>query len=134
MGGSRKVLIATAASSSTSHHEAIAGVREIVEQFTCIVIVDDGSHGNRSFGGRSFAPAAIAAFAVTPALARVLRIKPEMKQRVVVLARHQHDVTAASAVTAAGTAARDILLAPEGHAAVAAVAGFDGNINFVYKH
>src|ERR1700730_6685101 len=99
--GSSKVLIATPAAAATSHHEAIAGVREVVEQLARIVVVDYGSHGNRCFDRFSFAPATIAPFAVTPALSRVLRIKPEMQQGVVVLAGDQNDVTPAPAVAAA---------------------------------
>ena len=57
-----------------------------------------------------------------------------MQQRVVVLAGDQDDVAAAAAVAAARSAARDKLLAPERQTAVAAVAGFDRNDDFVDKH
>ena len=75
----------------------------------------------------------VAALAVTAALGLVFGIETEMEQRVVVLARDHHHVTAAPAVAAARTAARDKLLAPERKTAVAAVAGFDGNDDFVYE-
>jgi hypothetical protein len=44
------------------------------------------------------------------------------------------DVAAAAAVAAGGTAAGDELFAAEGHAAVAAVAGFDANFGFIDEH
>jgi hypothetical protein len=134
MRGGSKVLIATAAASATSHDEAIAGVREIVKQFARIVVVNYGSHGNWRFGGRSFASRAIATFAVTPALARVLRIKPEMKQGVVVLAGNQNDIAPAPAIAAARPTAWDVFLAPERQASIPAVARLHTNSNFVDEH
>ena len=50
------------------------------------------------------------------------------------LAGDHDDVAAASAVAAAGAAARDELLAPERKTAVAAVAGFHVNSYFIDKH
>ncbi len=47
---------------------------------------------------------------------------------------HQGDVAAAAAIAAARPAARDILLPPEGQAAVAAVAGLHQNSSFVEEN
>jgi hypothetical protein len=44
------------------------------------------------------------------------------------------DIAAATAVAAAGASARDVLLAPKSQAAVAAIARFDGDSYFIYKH
>ena len=82
----------------------------------------------------ALAARAVAAFAVPAALGLVFGIEAEMEQRVVVLARDHDDVAAAAAVAAARAAARDELLPPEREAAVAAVAGFHGNSDFVDKH
>jgi len=71
---------------------------------------------------------------VLAALRLVLGVIAKMNERVVALARlHQH-VAATAAVAARGPAAGHELLAAEGHAAVAAVAGFDANFGFVNKH
>ena len=61
-------------------------------------------------------------------------IEAEMQQGVVMLACRQDDVAAAAAIAAAGAAARNKFLAPKRKAAVAAVAGFDGDNNFVNEH
>ena len=50
------------------------------------------------------------------------------------LAGDQNHVAAATAVAAAGTAARDKFLAPERKAAIAAVAGFHLDSYFIDKH
>jgi len=57
-----------------------------------------------------------------------------MHQRVVTLAGFHDDVATVSAVAAGGTAAGHKLLAPEGHATVAAAAGLDSNFGFVNEH
>jgi hypothetical protein len=57
-----------------------------------------------------------------------------MDEGVVALRGLHEDVAATAAVAAGGTAARDELFAAEGHAAVAAVAGFDANFGFVEEH
>jgi len=74
---------------------------------------------------------ALAALAVAAPLAFVFGIEAEMEKSIVVLAGDQHDIAAPAPVAAAGTAARDVFLAPERKAAVAAVAGFDGNDYFI---
>ena len=68
------------------------------------------------------------------ALRLVLGVVTEMDERIVAL-RGLHDhVAATAAVAARGSAAGNELLAAEGHAAVAAVAGFDANFGFIDEH
>ena len=57
-----------------------------------------------------------------------------MHGRVVTLARFHPDVAAFAAVAAGRSAAWDVFLTTEGHAAVAAVAGFDSDFGFVDEH
>jgi hypothetical protein len=61
-------------------------------------------------------------------------IKTELDQSVLVLGGHYEDVAAAAAVAAAGASARDVLLAAEGQAAIAAISGLDQDANFIYEH
>src|ERR1035437_7846223 len=75
----------------------------------------------------------VAALAMAAPLGLMFRIEAEMEQGIVVLGGHQHHAPATAAVTAAGSAARDELFTPRRQATVAAVAGFDGNDDFVYK-
>jgi hypothetical protein len=65
------------------------------------------------------------------ALGFVFGIKTELDERVLVLGGNQEDIAAPATVTAAGTAARNVLLAAKGQAAVAAIAGLDQNASFV---
>ena len=58
-------------------------------------------------------------------------VETELEQRVLVLGGHQVNVAAAAAIAARRAAARDVLLPPEGQAAVAAVAGFHQDARFV---
>ncbi len=68
------------------------------------------------------------------ALGLVLGVVAEMDQRIVALRGFHDDVAAPAAVAARGTAARNELLSPEGHATIAAVTGFDANFCFIDKH
>ena len=77
---------------------------------------------------------AVGAHAVLAALALVLRVIAEVDEGVVALRADHDDVAAAAAVAARGSAAGNELLAAEGHAAVAAVAGFDANFCFIDEH
>ncbi len=128
------MLIAAASPAAVRHDEAVAGVSKIVQQFARIVVVDDGSDRNRHFDRRSFAPGAIAAFPVTPALGRMLGIETEMQQGVVVLAGDQNYVAAAPAVATARPSARNVFFAPERQASVAAVARLHTNSYFIDEH
>jgi hypothetical protein len=59
------------------------------------------------------------------------RLKPEVDQGVQIAGCHEVDVTAFAPVAAVGTTERYVLFATEADAAVAAVAGFDADANFV---
>jgi hypothetical protein len=61
-------------------------------------------------------------------------VETEVQQRIVMLAGDQDHIAALASVAAAGPAARDKFFAPEREAAVAAVAGFDGDYNLINKH
>jgi hypothetical protein len=71
---------------------------------------------------------------VAPAFGRVFGIEAEVDQRVVALTGFQDHIAAASAIAAGRASARHKLLPAEGHAAVAAAAGFDSNCGFVDEH
>jgi len=68
------------------------------------------------------------------ALSLMLRVIAEMDEGVVALRRDHHDVAATSAVAARGAPAGYKFLAPEGHAAVAAVARLYANLCFIDEH
>ena len=68
------------------------------------------------------------------ALGFVLGVEAEVDEGVVGERGAHEDVAAVAAVAAGGTAAGDEFFAAEGHAAVAAVAGFDADLCFVDEH
>ena len=68
------------------------------------------------------------------ALRLVLGVVAEMDERVVAFARLHDHVASAAAVAAGGPAAGNELLPPEGHAAVAAVAGLHPDFCLIDKH
>ena len=68
------------------------------------------------------------------AVAAEFAIVAVAEERVVVGISFDENAAAIAAVTARGAAAGNVLFAAEGHAAVAAVAGFDQDFGFVYKH
>ncbi len=109
-------------------------MREIVQLLAGRFVVDHGADRHLDFDRLPFGAGAVAAFAVPAALGLVLRIEAKLQQRVLMLVGHQHNVAAAPAIAAARTAARDVLLPPEGQAAVAAVARLHQNSDFVDKH
>ena len=80
------------------------------------------------------APGAVRSLAVPAALGGELGMEAVVDEGVGVRARDDVDRTAGAAVSAARTAARHELLAPERQAAAAAAAGFDVDVDFVYKH
>jgi hypothetical protein len=64
----------------------------------------------------------------------VLGIETELDERVLVFGGNQEDVAATAAIAAAGAAARNVLLAAKGQAAVAAVPGLHQDARFIYEH
>jgi len=107
---------------------------EIEELFTAFSVVNDCTYRHGHFDARSVVPRAIASFAMASALRGVLGIEPQVKKSVVVLARYQDNIAAGSAIPAARAAARNIFLASEGKAAIAAIASLYHDFSFVNKH
>jgi len=71
---------------------------------------------------------------VLAALRFVLGVIAEVDQSIVALRGNHDNVAAAAAIASGRTAAGHELLAPKGHAAVAAVAGLDANFCFINEH
>ena len=71
---------------------------------------------------------------MSTALSLVLRIKAEVHQRVVALARFHNHVATLAPIATGGPTARNVLLPAEGDAPVAAVARLDPNFRLVNEH
>src|SRR5215470_1104713 len=105
-----------------------------MDLFAGLLVIGDGAHRNFQDHALAIAAGAVGALAMTPTLGFVFGIEAEMNQRIVALAGFHDDVAAAAAVAAGRSAARNELLATEGHAAVPAIAGFDANYGLVNEH
>src|SRR6266851_5097997 len=99
-----------------------------------LFVIENRAHRDLQRNVSAFGAGLVGAFAVAAASGLVFGIKAEVHQGVVALAGFHPHVAAPAAVATRGTAARNKLLSPEGHASVAAVAGFNLDSRFVYKH
>ena len=134
MDGGGEVLVAASAASAFGDDDALVGLCEVVDQLAGVLVVEGGADRDLQDDGVAVEAGAVGAHAVLAALGLVLGVVAEVDQGVVALGADHDDVAAAAAVAAGGTAAGHELLAPEGHAAVAAVAGFDANFCFIDEH
>src|SRR5579871_3705810 len=82
----------------------------------------------------ALAPGFIRPLAMPAAFGLIFGIEAEVHQRVVTLAGFHDDVAALAAISAGGSAAGNEFFPPEGHAAIAAVAGLDPNCGLVNEH
>ena len=111
-----------------------SGSLKVVDQLAGFLVVKGCADRNLQDDGVAVEAGAVGAHAVLAALRLVLGVEAEMDEGIVAL-RGLHDhVAATAAVAARGSAAGDELLTAEGHAAVAAVAGFYANFGFVDEH
>ena len=102
--------------------------------FTRIGVIDDRAHWDLQHNIRTLTPFAVRALSVSTALSLVLRIKAEVHQRVVALARFHNHVATLAPIATGGPTARNVLLPAEGDAPVAAVARLDPNFRLVNEH
>src|ERR1700722_4973556 len=130
----REARVATPATSSGGNHDALVGLKEIKNFLSGFFVVNNRS--NRNLQEYIFALTAglVRPFAVAAGPAFVLGIEAEVHQRIVTLTRFHDDVATLAAIASGRTSARNKFLAPEGHAAVAAVSGLHSNFGFINKH
>ena len=98
------------------------------------VVINDRPDRNFQRNALAFFAGAVGTFTVASALRFVFGIEAEVHQRVVALAGFPVDVAALAAIATGRSAARNIFLAPEGNAAVPAVAGFNTDFGLVDEH
>ena len=125
--------VAVAAVAAFGDHDALIGLREVVQDFSGFVVVDDGAHWNFDFQVGAAVTATVAAFTVAAAFGAEHVIESEFQKGVFVDIGDEVDVSAVAAIAAAWTAARDEFFTAEGYAAVSAVACFNCDFGFVYE-
>ncbi len=132
--GGGEVLVAAPAAPALGDDHGLVGGFEVVDQLAGVLVVEGGADGDLEGDGAAVEAGAVGAHAVFAALRLVLGVVAEVDEGVVALRAGHDDVAAAAAVAAGGTAAGHELLAAEGHAAIAAVAGFYANFGFINEH
>ena len=105
-----------------------------MDQLAGGVVVEQGADGDFEDEVLAGGAGHVGAEAVAAALGLMLRVEAEVDERVVGERGGHEDVAAVAAVAAGGSAAGNEFFPPEGHAAVAAVAGLDANFGFIDKH
>src|SRR5258708_7610151 len=134
MRGCGEVLVASSAASALGDDDGFVGVGEVVDELAGVVVVEEGAYGDFEGGVLAGLAGAVGAEAVAAALGLVLGVEAEVDEGVVAEGGGHEDVAAVAAVAAGGTALGDKFFAPEGHAAVATVTGFDTNSCLINKH
>src|SRR5579884_1745186 len=129
-GGTGKALVAAPARTSSRDHGALPRADQVMAG---AVLLDQYFGARRNSDLQDGAVSAMAQRALTVATSVGLEMRSASKclqiaHRVVA---HQHDVAAAAAVTAIGPALRDVRLAPEAQAPVAARTGLHVNTSAI---
>ena len=132
--GGGEMLVAAAAAASTGDDDFVAGGGEIVDEFAGGVVVEDGADGDVEDAIFALVAAHVGAEAVGAALGLPFGVVAKVDEGVVGQGGAHEDVAAVAAVAAGGAAAGDEFFAAKGHAAVAAVAGFDADAGFINEH
>ena len=119
--------------------DALAGLDQIADQQRRLrrvlgLLEDERADGHFELDVWGVFAGAVGSLSVAAALGVELSIEPEGDERVDVRAGDHVDGAALASVAAVGAAARNELLAPEAHAAGAAVAGLYEDVDFVDEH
>jgi hypothetical protein len=117
----REPRISPPSPTTASDNAALSRSRKVEHLLTCLSVINDCAHWDLHLNRRSIVPGSVTAFTMPPPLTRMLRVEPQMEQRIVVFARNQDNVAPVSTVAAARTAARNIFFATKRETAVAAV-------------
>src|ERR1019366_7710847 len=134
MSRSSEASIAATAATAVRHHDALVGMGEVMHYLAGHFVVNDGSDRHIQDDAFALASGFVGNFAMPSALGLVFGIETEVHEGIVAFARLHHHVATMTAIAAGGTAARHKLLAPEGHAAVAAIARLHPDFCFVNEH
>src|SRR6185437_4072930 len=125
--------VAEPAIAAFGKHEFFAEAGEIVDQGFAILVEHLGADRYLEQDQLAIGAMAVLAHAVGALLGLEMLLVAVIDQRVQAVDRLDDDVAAAAAIAPARSTELDILLAPERHAAVAAVAGADIDLRLVEK-
>ena len=131
VGRGLEARVAEAAIAALGQHDAVAGLVEIGQQGLAVLFVDLRADRHLEHDVGAVRAMAVLAHAADAALGLEMLLVAVVDQRVEAFDRLGDDIAAVAAVAAARPAELDVLLAPERHAAVPAVAGADIDLGFV---
>src|SRR5438552_17080219 len=129
-----KVLIAASTAPSMGDQYALARRGEISNRRTALIVKGKRADGHLQDHVLARMAGAVGAFAVASAIGLEFAIVTVSQQRVVVWVGFKINVSAMAAITARGTASRNIFFAAKSDAAVAAVPGLHENFGFINEH
>src|SRR5262249_45565992 len=134
VGGGSETGVASATTAAVCDQKPLARSSEVVQFLAGFRVVYHRADRRLQLDRLPLMPGAVAALAMASALRLVLGVETEMKKRVLMLAGNEIDIAAAAAIAAARTSARDVLLAPKGQTAIAAVASLYVDPDLVNEH
>ncbi len=139
IGGAHKPRIAAPADAPLRQQHALSRFDEIANPNRCVrwilgFLIDQRAYGDFELDVGRILARAVGALAMAAAARVEFAIESEGDERVDVRAGDGVDGPALASVAAVRAAARDELLAPEAHAAGAAVSGFYEDVDFVDEH
>lgn len=123
--------VAEATLAALRHQQALAMPGQVADDLVGGDIGDLGADRHGDDQVIAALAVALAAHPVFAALGLEFPLVTEIDQRVEILVGQQPDAAAITAVAAIRPAERDELLATESHAAIAAIAGGDGDFDFI---
>ena len=113
---------------------AFPGFGEVMQLFATPIVIDDGAKRDRDFKILTALAVLAAALTMASTLCAEGVIVSELQQGVFLGVGDQVDAAAIAAITAAGPAPGDELLAPKRNATVTAAAGLDCNFGLIDEH
>ena len=131
IGRGLEVRVAEAAIAATRQHHAVADIDEIGDQGRVVLLKHLGAGRHLEHDGAAVGAGAVLAHAVMAALGLEVLLVAIVEQGIEPRHRLDHDIAAAPAVAAVGTAELDELLAAERDAAVPAVAGANVDLGLI---
>jgi len=123
--------VAEAAAATLRHLQALAVRGEVADHLVGVDIGDHGAHGHANLDVLATLAVHLAAHAALATWGLERAHVAEIDKGVEAFVGHQPHGAAASAIAAVRAAEGNELLAPEAHAAVAAVTGRDPDLRFV---
>ena len=133
IGGTFEVNVTETAASALRYPQLLTMRRDITQAFTALCIGDDGTQRNPDHDVLTTFSGFVPARAVLAVLRLVFSEVPEINQGVQTRVAFQENTAAAATVTTVRPSELDVLFPPERGRSIAAVAGVDIDLGFVYE-